>query len=72
VYMSNRWWRTQHPGPVFGGSQGSGMDKTMLGAFFWNLGAWFAWGIFVLILRFVLERQHQKISAAEAQAALEA
>jgi hypothetical protein len=36
------------------------------------LGAWFAWGIFVLILRFVLERQHQKISAAEAQAALEA
>ena len=26
VYMSNRWWRTQHPAPVFGGdSQGSGM-----------------------------------------------
>jgi heme exporter protein C len=48
------------------------MDKTMLGAFFWNLGAWFAWGIFVLILRFVLERQQQKIAAAEAQAALEA
>jgi heme exporter protein C len=20
VYMSNRWWRTQHPAPVFGGS----------------------------------------------------
>jgi len=72
VYMSNRWWRTQHPAPVFGGDPNSGMDKTMLGAFFWNLGAWFAWGIFVLILRFVLERQHQKIAAAEAQAALEA
>ena len=24
VYMSNRWWRTQHPAPVFGGAQGSG------------------------------------------------
>lgn len=72
VYMSNRWWRTQHPAPVFGGSQGSGMDPSMLPAFFWNMGAWFAWGMFILILRFVLERQHQRIAAAEAQAALEA
>ena len=23
VYMSNRWWRTQHPAPVFGGGAGS-------------------------------------------------
>ena len=22
VYMSNRWWRTQHPAPVFGGGAG--------------------------------------------------
>ena len=22
VYMSNRWWRTQHPAPVFGGDPG--------------------------------------------------
>ena len=22
VYMSNRWWRTQHPAPVFGGDAG--------------------------------------------------
>jgi len=72
VYMSNRWWRTQHPAPVFGGSQGSGMDKSMVGALMWNMAAWFAWGMFILILRFILERQHQKIAAAEAQAALEA
>ena len=32
VYMSNRWWRTQHPAPVFGGGQDSGMDPTMVGA----------------------------------------
>jgi heme exporter protein C len=31
VYMSNRWWRTQHPAPVFGGDrEGSGMDPSML------------------------------------------
>jgi heme exporter protein C len=72
VYMSNRWWRTQHPAPVFGGSSGSGMDKTMVGALMWNMGAWFAWGIFILILRFIVERKQQKISAAEQQAALEA
>jgi len=27
VYMSNRWWRTQHPAPVFGGSEGSGWTR---------------------------------------------
>jgi heme exporter protein C len=72
VYMSNRWWRTQHPAPVFGGGQGSGMDPSMLPAFFWNMGAWFAWGMFILIVRFVIERRQQGIAAAEAQAALEA
>ncbi len=45
VYMSNRWWRTQHPAPVFGGAQGSGMDKSMLGPFMWNMLAWFCWGV---------------------------
>ena len=25
VYMSNRWWRTQHPAPVFGGGPDSGI-----------------------------------------------
>ncbi len=72
VYMSNRWWRTQHPAPVFGGAQGSGMDKSMLGPFMWNMLAWFCWGVLVLILRYAVERQHQKNAAREAQEALEA
>ena len=72
VYMSNRWWRTQHPAPVFGGAQGSGMDKSMLGPFFWNMGAWFAWGVFVLILRYAVERKHQRNLAAEAEEAFRA
>ncbi|MEW6365229.1 MAG: cytochrome c biogenesis protein CcsA [Acidobacteriota bacterium] len=37
VYMSIRWWRTQHPSPVFGGGQGSGLDPEMRVAFFFSL-----------------------------------
>jgi heme exporter protein C len=69
VYMSIRWWRTQHPAPVFGGGPNSGMDKSMLPAFFWNLAGWAVWGIFILLFRFALERRRQ---LAEQEAALQA
>jgi heme exporter protein C len=72
VYMSNRWWRTQHPAPVFGGDSSAGMDPTMVGALLWNMLAWFAWGVFILGIRYTVERQHQKIAAREAQEALNA
>jgi len=72
VYMANRWWRTQHPAPVFGGDSNSGMDPSMVGALMWNMLAWFAWGFLILGIRFYVERHHQKIAAAEAKAALEA
>ncbi|MGA2252637.1 cytochrome c biogenesis protein CcsA [Terracidiphilus sp.] len=71
VYMSNRWWRTQHPAPVFGGADGAGMDKSMVGAFLWNLLAWFAWGVLVLALRYAVERKRQKNAEYEALVALE-
>lgn len=29
VYFAIRWWRTQHPQPVFGGGQSSGVDPRM-------------------------------------------
>src|SRR5205807_9887459 len=29
VYMSIRWWRTQHPQPVIAGGSGSGLDPQM-------------------------------------------
>lgn len=70
VYMSNRWWRTQHPAPVFGGAAGSGMDKSMAIPFVWNIFAWLAWGILLLAIRFHVERRQQRIAAAEAQQAL--
>jgi len=72
VYMSNRWWRTQHPAPVFGGSEGSGMAPQMVGALLWNMLAWLAWGLLVLGIRYYVERQQQKINAREAQEALRA
>ena len=72
VYMANRWWRTQHPAPVFGGSEGSGMDPAMKAVLGWNMLAWFAWGILILGLRYHVERQQQKIAAREAQEALNA
>jgi heme exporter protein C len=69
VYMSIRWWRTQHPAPVFGGGPNAGMDKSMLPAFFWNLAGWAVWGIFILLFRFAVERRRQ---INEQEAALQA
>jgi heme exporter protein C len=71
VYMSNRWWRTQHPAPVFGGDSSAGMDPSMVGALLWNMLAWLLWGILILGLRYRVERQQQKFAALEVQAALD-
>src|ERR1035441_3520918 len=72
VYMSNRWWRTQHPAPVFGGASGSGMAPVMKHVLGWNMLAWFLWGVIILGLRYRVERQQQKIAAREAREALNA
>jgi heme exporter protein C len=72
VYMSNRWWRTQHPAPVFGGDSSSGMAPSMVTALLWNMVAWLAWGLLILVLRYRVERQQQKFAEREAQAALTA
>jgi heme exporter protein C len=69
VYMSIKWWRTQHPAPVFGGGPDSGLDASMKPAFGWNVLAWAMWGIFILVLRYALERRRQ---ATEQDAALQA
>ena len=69
-FMSIRWWRTQHPAPVFGGSADSGIDKHMLPAVFWNLAAWAMWGAFVLGLRYAVERRRQRIAATESGPAI--
>jgi heme exporter protein C len=62
-FMSIRWWRTQHPAPVFG--DGGEVAKVFLPALFWNFIAWAMWGAFVLWLRYAIERRRQRIAAAE-------
>src|ERR1019366_1194230 len=69
VYMSIQWWRTQHPAPVFGGGADSGIDPSMKPAFWFNVLGWAMWGVFILILRYSLERRRQ---ASEQDAALQA
>lgn len=70
VYYSIRWFRTQHPSPVFGGGKDSGLDKSMYPAFLWNVLAWFVWGCFILAFRIALERRRQRIEQQAALAAL--
>lgn len=72
VYMSTRWWRTQHPGPVFFGGPNSGLDPSMWPAVWWNLAGWLAWGIFVVSLRYAGERRQQLQDEEAALRALEA
>ncbi len=71
VYMSIRWFRTQHPSPVMGGGENSGLDPAMLHAFFWNLLAFTCVGIVLMVLRYRLQRLEENVEAAHAQAALQ-
>lgn len=71
VYMAIRWFRTQHPQPVIGGGQDSGLDHRMWMAVLWNLLAFS-----LLALLFVWARYRQAIDEhaleeAHADAALD-
>jgi heme exporter protein C len=57
-YMSIRWWRTQHPSPVFG--DGGNIDPVMKYAYLWNVLAWAMWGAFILGMRYAIERRRQR------------
>jgi heme exporter protein C len=70
VFMSIRWWRTQHPAPVFG--DGGSLDASFYPAVLWNLAGWAMWGFFILAFRFALERRRQLKEQEEALRAIEA
>jgi heme exporter protein C len=72
VFMSIRWWRTQHPAPVFGGGPDSGIDPAMMPAFLWNLAGWAMWGFFLIAFRFALEQRRQIAQQDAALVAIEA
>jgi heme exporter protein C len=71
VYMSIRWFRTQHPSPVMGGGENSGLDPAMLHAFLWNLLAFTCVGIILVAARYRLQRMEDEVEAAHAQLALQ-
>jgi heme exporter protein C len=62
VYMSIRWWRTQHPSPVIGGGENSGLDPHMLHALLWNFLAFAAYGVLIVWRRYQLERGRQELN----------
>lgn len=66
VYMSIRWFRTQHPAPVIGGGEGSGIDPTMLRALLVNFAAFVALALLVIAVRYRLERLRQEVEEAHA------
>ena len=69
VYMSIRWWRTQHPSPVLTGD--GQLDPAMKTAFGWNVLAWAMWGIFICVVRYALERRRQQADQDATLRALE-
>src|SRR4051795_6947372 len=62
VYMSIRWWRTQHPSPVIGGGENSGLDPRMLHVLLWNFAAFAAYGLLIVSRRYQLERGRQQLN----------
>ena len=70
VYMSIRWFRTQHPSPVMGGGENSGLDPAMLHVFLINLALFTVLGILFIWLRYKLQVAEEALESAHAQAAL--
>ncbi len=70
VWGAIRWFRTQHPQPVFGSGANSGIDPRMLHAFFVNMAAFTALGILLVWVRYTLERVRQKVEEGHAMKAL--
>jgi heme exporter protein C len=67
VYMSIRWWRTQHPQPVIGGGAGSGIDPNMRQVLFTNWLLIMAVAAMLCYTRYKIARAEQE---AETSAAL--
>jgi len=70
VYMSIRWFRTQHPSPVMGGGENSGLDPAMAHVFLANLACFTVLGLLFIWLRYKLQMKEQALESAHAQAAL--
>jgi heme exporter protein C len=70
VYMAIRWFRTQHPQPVIGGGEGSGIDPRMFFALMVNVAAFHCLAGLLIALRYRLERVRQQVEEAHAMKAV--
>jgi heme exporter protein C len=71
VYMAIRWFRTQHPQPVIGGGQGSGLDPHMWVAVLWNLAAFLMLAILFVWIRYLQAKSIHNLEDAHARASLD-
>ena len=70
VYLSIRYFRTQHPQPVIGGGEGSGLDPRMWIAVLWNLAGFLALAVLLVRLRYSLALAENALEEAHASRAL--
>lgn len=61
VFMSIRWWRTQHPAPVLTGD--GYIDPSMKAVLGWNFLAYFVWGATLVWARYAILRREQRVAA---------
>jgi heme exporter protein C len=62
VYMSIRWWRTQHPQPIIAGGEGSGIDPQMKLALLVSWGAYLCLFSYLVRLRLGLANARRELT----------
>jgi heme exporter protein C len=66
VYMSNRWFRTNHPQPLIGTDR---LDPAMQHVLLWNMLAFSMFALLIFWFRYEIERTGQKINSLYIQQA---
>lgn len=64
VYMSNRWFRTNHPQPMIGTDR---LDPAMSQVLLWNMLAFTLFALLIFWFRYSIERTSQKIDLLHIQ-----
>jgi heme exporter protein C len=70
-YMAIRWWRTQHPQPVMGGGQGSGLDPRMWTTVLVSWGAFLCLFWYLMRQRIALSETRRELSELRRELALQ-